>query len=68
MEKIKIFSNVIDDAGGEPMEKYVNGWLEKHPNISVIARTVNTCVGVNELGKSFINITIAIFYTEKAGG
>jgi hypothetical protein len=63
MEKVKLFTQGIsgDKEKGE-FQKQVNCWLAKNPCIQIISKHIALTAGINHVGLSFVNCTIAIFY------
>lgn len=62
--KCKIWSRGFTNL--QRMEEDVNAWLAKHPDITVCELQTKTLTGVNAEGRSFINITIVLFYKDYA--
>jgi len=58
MKKVKIFSGPV----GPALEKRINKWMQSDEVASIYAEQVSTCFGTNELGESFVNCTIVLFY------
>ena len=61
--KVKIFTAGIgNDESVEHLEEKVNGFLKDNPLIDSKDIRVNTCAGINDLGRAFVNATITILY------
>jgi len=50
----------------DELEHEVNEWLANNPAIDSVDRHVKTVPGVNELGQTFVNLTIVLFYKTTA--
>ncbi len=63
MMKVKIFTEGIgNDGSREHLEEKVDRFLKEHPLVTPQTIQVNTCAGINNEGKAFVNATITIFY------
>lgn len=66
VQKCKIFTKGSRDHYDE-LEKEVNEWLTNNSVIDIVDRQMKTVAGVNELGQTFVNLTIVLFYKATAG-
>ena len=61
--KVKIFTvGIGNDESKESIEEEVNRFLKEYPDVDSKDIRVNTCAGINDLGRAFVNATVTIFY------
>lgn len=66
--RVKVFTGALEgNIGFQHLEEEVNNWLGKmsvdFTRFSTISRHVSNCAGTNIKGETFVNCTIAVFYT-----